>query len=325
MGVFIRKILNAVLRLPMVVRFIARYILSINPCFRYEQGNDITEKMSFFNNYPVNKLKAPYVCSSQLCNMEFFGLPLFQYWMELLKIPPCVNRKYWEYAYIAQALYENGMLSPGKRGLGFGCGKEPLPALFASMGCEILATDLDVNDTRSAIWAETDQNTMNAVEILNEQGICPPERFAERVTFQTMDMNEIPEELYGKFDFNWSSCALEHIGGMEKSMNFLTENIKTLKSGGISVHTFEFNLSSTDNTCFDPDCFIFRKCDVESIAQALQTAGHEVFPLNFKSGAYFADSFVGTPPYMKHNMFLRLIINKFIATSFGLIVRKRQE
>ncbi|MCL1925835.1 MAG: methyltransferase domain-containing protein [Syntrophorhabdaceae bacterium] len=214
------------------------------------------------------------------------------------------------------------MLKQGKRGLGFACGKEPLPALFAGMGCEILATDLDVNDIRSTKWAETDQNTMNAVENLNEQGICSPEQFAERVTFQAMDMNEIPEELCGKFDFNWSTCAAEHIGGMEKSINFLTENIKTLKSGGIAVHTFEFNLSSNDDTCLEPDCFIFRKCDVESAAQALQAAGHEVFPLNFKSGAYFADSFVDTPPYMRHNAHLRLLIRKFVATSFGLIVRK---
>ena len=323
MDVLIKKISGLVLRLPLVVRFIARYVLSINKCFRYEQGKNLKERMSFFNNYPVMKLKAPYVCSSQVCNTEFFGLPLFQYWTELLKISPSIDRKTWEYVYIAQALYENGMLNPGKRGLGFACGKEPLPALFAGMGCEILATDLDVNDARSAKWAEIDQNTMNTVEILNEQGICPPERFAECVTFQAMDMNEIPKELYEKFDFNWSSCAAEHIGGIEKSMNFLIENIKTLKSGGIAVHTFEFNLSSNDNTYFDPGCFVFRKRDVESVAQALRVDGHEVFPLNFKSGAYFADSFVDTPPYRKHNVHVRIMINRFIATSFGLIVRKR--
>jgi len=320
MGVWIEKTLKAVWS--RFIRLIARYAMPINPCFRYEQGKNLKERMSFFNNYPVSRLKSPHVCSSQLCNMEFFGLPLFQYWMELLKIPPCAHRKYWEYVYIVQALYENGMLNPGKKGLGFGCGKEPLPALFASMGCEILATDLDANDTRSTQWAETNQNTMNAVESLNEQGICPPERFAERVTFQTMDMNEIPKQFYEKFDFNWSSCAAEHIGGIEKSMNFLTENIKTLKSGGIAVHTFEFNLSSNENTSFAPDCFVFRKRDVESVAQALQAAGHEVFPLNFKSGAYFADSFVDTPPYMQHDVHLRLMVGRFVTTSFGLIVRK---
>ena len=323
MNTLIRKVRKAILDLPLVLKIIARYVLSINPCFRYEQGKNISERTSFFNNYPVSKLKAPYVCLSQLCNTEFFGLPLFQYWMERFKISPCVHRKYWQYVYVAQAFYENGMLEPGKRGLGFACGKEPLPALFADMGCEILATDLDVNDARSAEWAETDQNTMNMVEILNEQGICPPERFSECVTFQTMDMNEIPEEFCEKFDFNWSCCSVEHIGGMEKSKNFLIENIKTLKSGGIAVHTFEFNLSSNNDTCFAPDCFVFRKCDVVDVVEVLQAAGHEVFPLNFKSGAYFADNFVDTPPYMRHNVHLRIMIGKFVATPFGLIVRKK--
>ncbi|MCL2625734.1 MAG: methyltransferase domain-containing protein [Cystobacterineae bacterium] len=298
--------------------------LKIDAQFLPEQGVDIGEKMSFYNNFPENRLRAPYVCSSQLCNTEFFGLPLFQYWMKLLKISPRIDRKHWEYVYITQALYENGMLTPGKRGLGFACGKEPLPALFASMGCEILATDLDINDARSTKWVESNQNTMNAIEHLNERDICPPDRFAECVNFRSMDMNEIPKELFEKFDFNWSSCAVEHIGGMEKSMHFLTENLKTLKSGGIAVHTFEFNLSSNDDTCFLPDSFIFRKCDVENATQALRTEGHEVYPLDFKVGTYLSDSFIDTYPYMRHNAHLRLVLEKYIATSFGFIVRKGQ-
>jgi 2-polyprenyl-3-methyl-5-hydroxy-6-metoxy-1,4-benzoquinol methylase len=296
---------------------VGKFAMQIKPCFRYEQS----ERISFFDNYPAMELKAPHVCTSQICNMEFFFFPLFQYWMKLLKIPPRIHRKHWELVYIAQALYENGMLEPDKSGLGFACGKEPLPALFASMGCKILATDLDANDIRATEWIDGNQNSMNSLESLNEQGICPPEQFVERVSFQAMDMNDIPEELCGKFDFIWSCCAIEHIGGMENSLKCLAESMKTLKSGGIAVHTFEFNLSSNDDTCFDPNCFIFRKRDVESVAQALQAAGHEVFPLNFKIGAYFADSFVDKPPF-KNNVHLRLLIGKFVASSFGLIIRK---
>jgi len=295
-----------------------KLMMRINPCFRYEQG----ENISFFDHFPTMKLTAPHVCASQICNMEFFGLPLFQYWMELLKIAPRIYRKYWEFVYIAQALYENGMLMPGKYGLGLACGKEPLPALFAAMGCRILATDLDANDARAAEWIAGDQNSMNSLESLNEQGVCPPEQFAERVAFRAMDMNDIPEELCAKFDFTWSCCAVEHIGGMEKSLKCLAESMKTLKSGGIAVHTFEFNLSSNEDTCFDPGCFVFRKCDVESVAQTLQAAGHEVFPLNFKIGPYFADNFVDMPPFKQHDVHLRLMIGNFVASSFGLIVRK---
>ena len=44
---------------------------------------------------------------------------------------------------IAQALYERGKLKPGSRGLGFAVGKEPLSDLFASFGCDVVATDLE--------------------------------------------------------------------------------------------------------------------------------------------------------------------------------------
>lgn len=45
-----------------------------------------------------------------------------------------LNRKIWEWCYVAEALSERGMLLPGRRGLGFAVGQEPLVALFASAG-----------------------------------------------------------------------------------------------------------------------------------------------------------------------------------------------
>jgi hypothetical protein len=42
------------------------------------------------------------------------------------------HRKLWEWCYIAQVLWERGLLQPGRPGLGFGVGHEPLAALFAS-------------------------------------------------------------------------------------------------------------------------------------------------------------------------------------------------
>ncbi|MDR1890642.1 MAG: methyltransferase domain-containing protein [Puniceicoccales bacterium] len=212
------------------------------------------------------------------------------------------------------------MLAAGKKGLGFGCGEEPLSSLFASYGCEILATDLDMNDQNAKSWLNG-QNAQNNVKNINKLGICPSKQFDELVNFMPVDMNNIPEELYGQFDFNWSSCALEHIGGMEKSMQFLINNLKTLKSGGISIHTSEFNLSSENDTCFDPNCFIFRKQDIEKVISKLQQLGHEVFPMNFKIGNYVADNYVDIPPY-RSDVHLRLEIQKFVSTSFGLIVRK---
>jgi SAM-dependent methyltransferase len=231
------------------------------------------------------------------------------------------HRKLWEFVYIAQALWENGLLVPGRRGLGFGCGLEPLPSLFAGFGCEILATDLDANDGRALGWAETDQNTLNSVENLNRLGLCPREQFEKLVKFQTLDMNHIPEELNGQFDFNWSACCVEHIGGRERSMDFLIENLRTLKPGGIAIHTSEFNLSSNEETCLDPNCFVFRRRDVEEVVERLSALGHEVFPMNYRIGDYVLDNYVDTPPFSL-DTHLRLELQRFVSTSFGLIVRR---
>jgi 2-polyprenyl-3-methyl-5-hydroxy-6-metoxy-1,4-benzoquinol methylase len=297
--------------------------VAIKSCFLYGNGKDLDQKMSYTNNYSINNWNAPLVCTSQLCNQEFFGLPLYQYWVNMIKEEPILYRKQWEFVYIIQTLYENGMLLPGKKGLGFGCGTEPLPALFASCGCEILATDLDLTEANAKKWVDSNQNTMNKAENLNNRAICPSAQFRELVKFQPINMNDIPKELYGQFDFNWSACAVEHIGGMEKSISFLIDNLKTLKSGGVAVHTSEFNLSSDTDTCLHPDCFIFRKQDVEKTAAALRSLGHEVFPLNFKVGTYIADNFIDYPPYLKNAAHLRLELSGFVSTSFGLIVRKR--
>jgi hypothetical protein len=87
----------------------------------------------------------PDLLKSNVCNQSQLESELFQQWCK--KIGGRRNqmhRKVWEWCYIAQALYERGVLAPGRRGLGFGVGKEPLVALFASYGCEIVATDQDL-------------------------------------------------------------------------------------------------------------------------------------------------------------------------------------
>jgi hypothetical protein len=76
---------------------------------------------------------------SSPCTVRQFQSPVFQKWCARIKWPlDHVHRKGWEWCYIAQALRERGMLQPGKRGLGFAVGREPLVDLFASHGCEIM-------------------------------------------------------------------------------------------------------------------------------------------------------------------------------------------
>lgn len=310
--------------------------------FKYIPSGDKRQDANFNNYYTNITLDKPLVCTSQLCNQEFFGLPLFQYWANKIidywndyiikakkqnphNMPQGIllHRKLWEFVYIIQTLYENDCLKEGKKGLGFGVGTEPLPALFASMGCEILGTDLDINDVQAKAWADNNQNTKNDVNILNAFNICPDDIFKKNVKYRSVNMNEIPDDLNEQFDFNWSSCALEHIGGLDKSLDFLINNLKTLKSGGIAVHTTEFNLSSNKDTLLDPYCTILRKQDIENIIKKLENLGHFVYPINFKIGNYVADNYVDIPPYYQNNMHLRLNLDKYVTTSIGLIIRKK--
>src|SRR6516162_10212999 len=103
---------------------------------------------------------------SCLCTQAQVESETFRQWAQRIREPHQVDRKLWEFCFIAQALSERGMLQPGRRGLGFAVGREPLPALFASYGCEVVATDLDPERAREKNWVDTGQHAANA-EVLN--------------------------------------------------------------------------------------------------------------------------------------------------------------
>ncbi|MGH6981103.1 MAG: hypothetical protein ACREFC_07830, partial [Stellaceae bacterium] len=63
---------------------------------------------------------------SQLCTANQFREPEFARWCGVVRLAAAHHRKIWEYVYILQVLDEAGMLGPGRSGLGFGVGREPL-------------------------------------------------------------------------------------------------------------------------------------------------------------------------------------------------------
>jgi len=273
--------------------------------------------------FTLNKFKEPLSCTSQLCNQYFWNFPFYQYWCDKLKQKPKMHRKQWEWVYVTQVLFENDFLKPGSKGLCFAAGQEPLPALFASLGCKITATDLDINTDIAKGWAGSGQNTENDIKNLNKDGICPDDLFEKNVQFRCADMNNISDDL-NDFDFNWSCCAFEHLGDIKQGLDFLVNNLKTLRSGGIAVHTSEFNLTSDEDTLESEGLSIFRKRDYMEIADKLQRMGHYVYPLDFRTGNEFLDNFVDIPPYGQ-DFHLRLKISDFVSTSFGIIVRKNSK
>jgi SAM-dependent methyltransferase len=282
-----------------------------------------SEDIIFENIYTKNDFEYPLSCTSQICNQEFYGLPFYQYWTAKLKEKPRFHRKQWEFVYIAQVLFENNMLKDGNRGLGFGVGTEPLPALFASLGCKITASDMCMDSDEAKKWESTGQHSGNNMELLNQKCICPPDIFTANVSFRNVDMNDIPDDLRkeGRFDFIWSSCALEHIGGAQNSMDFICNSLDTLRPGGLAVHTTEYNLSSNEDTQEDPHGYVFRKKDIERITEKITQRGHYVYPLDFRQGIQAGDRFIDEEPY-KQKLHLRLRLKHYAATSMGIVIRK---
>ena len=258
------------------------------------------------------------LCSC-LCTAEQVSSPEFRAWCARIKYDWGWFRKIWEWGFICQALSERGLLAPGKRGLAFAVGQEPLPALFASFGCEIMATDLDSSDTRAQTWwGYLQADDISAA--LNEARICDPDQFRRLVSFRPVDMTQIPDDLDG-FDFAWSTCSFEHLGSIELGKHFIWEQMKCLKPGGIAVHTTEFNLSSNNETVATGPIVIFRRRDIEEIARGLIAEGHEVAPLDLSLGKHRYNRRVDKPPHTGR-IHLRLAIDRFASTSIGLIIRK---
>jgi hypothetical protein len=267
-------------------------------------------------------LHPPAACrrQSDLCKQADFALDAYRYWSSAMGLVPTLHRKHWEFFYICQALHERGLLAAGRTGLGFGVGREPLPALFASLGCTIVATDQAADEALRGGWKESRQHA-NDVAVLERPEICDPAIFRQRVSFAVADMNNIPTNLAGRFDFCWSVCSLEHLGSLEHGLRFVENSIDTLKIGGLAVHTTEFNLLSNTATLESPGLSIYRRRDLEKLAKRLEQAGHRVEPLNLSSGNTLVDGYIDLPPY--HNEpHLRLRIGEYNCTSVGLITTR---
>lgn len=261
---------------------------------------------------------------SRCCRAKDFRQPYHQRLCEKLHLDlNHIHRKIWEYVFIANALEQYGMLEEGKKGLGFAVGLEPLPSFFASRGCDILATDLSITNEKASVWAKSGENAKGNLDKLFQSEICSREAFDQHVRYRDLDMNHIPDDI-GLYDFCWSSCAIEHVGSLELSKLFLKNMLNVLKPGGLAVHTTEFNLWSNKETVETGRSVIYRRCDLEEIADWYKNNGHEI-ELSFKRGeTEEADMYLDVAPYSmgKHKYHVTLMCGPYACTSYGIIVRK---
>lgn len=264
--------------------------------------------------------------TSKLCVEADIDSYWYQYWCHRLKLAPIYHRKPWEFAYIAQVAHENDILKPGKKAIAFGCGEEPLPALFASYGMKVLATDAPSEEVAKA-WSGSGQ--YGSLEKLKNNEICPDEKFNELCSFEKADMNNV-DPLIAKperYDLVWSACALEHLGSIEKGLKFIEKSVELLAPGGIAVHTTEYSLNgkSMDNT----GAVNFTKEHMEDVKKRLEAKGYQVSTFDYSKGTGVLDTYIDLPPYDKPvdqkfggEAHLRLLVNDIPSTSIGMIVKK---
>ena len=197
----------------------------------------------------------------QLCTTAQTRAPAYLEWCDVIgRRPDAQRRKVWEYCYALQGLTEQLGLSAGQRGLGFGVGREPLPSVFAARGISVVATDQSLEMAQGTGWIQSKEHAANVDQLLHPK-ICDAETLKSHVSFRDVDMNAIPDDLTG-FDFLWSSCALEHLGSIERGLRFIERSMSCLKPGGVAVHTTEFNLVSNDATVDNDGTVLFRKRDL---------------------------------------------------------------
>ncbi|GGF80146.1 hypothetical protein GCM10007301_45340 [Azorhizobium oxalatiphilum] len=229
------------------------------------------------------------------------------------------HRKIWEWVFITHHLVASGAVQPGKKGLVFGVGQETLPAAFAALGASVTATDAPLAIAQGAGWTSSGEFAQGLAAMPN-CALSRPE-FERLVEWRECDMNAIADEFID-YDFCWSSCCLEHLGGLRAGMDFIINSVeKTLKIGGIAVHTTEFNLSSNVDTLESGPTVLYRLRDIEDLIRELEDRGHTVEPFRVAPDSLVIDGYVDTPPYLS-SPHLKIKLGAFASTSAGLVIRR---
>lgn len=298
------------------------YLLATEMYERYENTNP-----------PANKKNVG--LKSKLTTQADIESDWVRYWCQCLHMRPIYHRKVWELCYVAQAIYENTDDNLPKQGLGFGCGEEPLASLFASWGHNITVTDLHPEKVKGLGWDETAQHT-ESLEKAYRPHLVERDIFEQNVQLQYVDMNEIPKSFDNKYDYCWSVCAFEHLGSIQKGLEFVKNAMNVLKPGGVAVHTTEFNYTNEPETIDNWMTVIFQQKHIEKLADELMENGYDVAPLDFSVGNGVLDRFIDIPPYaigerglneeswqeVNQSVHLKLSVDGIPCTCLGLIIRK---
>jgi SAM-dependent methyltransferase len=295
-------------------------------------GYELAERLRIALPIRTNLQPTHVGLKSKACTQSDMESDWAAYWSSQYQVPLVFHRKLWEFCYCSQALFEHNKLRSSLRGLGFGCGSEPLPSYFAYRGIDVVATDAPLENSNSRNWAETKQH-LSHIDQVFKPDIVDRATFDARVTHRFVDMNAIPDDLRD-FDFCWSICALEHLGSIARGLNFIENSLETLRPGGVAVHTTEFSFFDDEKTVDNWGTVFFQKKHFIEIADRLRAVGHSVEPFDFDVGRRPMDRFIDVAPFEHHwgevargswagdQRHLKLEWDGFIVTCFGIIVTK---
>jgi hypothetical protein len=284
-------------------------------------------------NVPLPEAPARAGLTSRTCRQADIESRWVRHWCRALGTTPFYHRKLWEDCFILQVLWEAGMLEPGRRALGFAVGREPLPAILASRGVEVLATDIAAEDARAKDWIETGQHGTGTDPLFRPHLFPDRASFDRLVAFRSVDMAALPEELQdGSRDIVWSACSIEHLGSHERGLAFVESAMRCLKPGGIAVHTTELNLDAEGETLAQGNTVLYQRRHLEALAARLAALGHAMLPLDHLHPPGIMDQFVDVPPYEEGQVplghlsppHLRLSIAGYPSTSVGIVVKAGQ-
>jgi hypothetical protein len=276
---------------------------------------------------------------SQAASAEQCRHPDYVRWEEILRraqggtLPfagwkTTIHRKVWEWAFILQVADQYACLSPGISALGFGVGTEPLPAVLASFGVRVLATDQgsDGPDSTAASWASSGQ-LMTGMDGLARYQLLTDELFRELVRVARVDMRNVPDEL-GSFDFIWSSCAMEHLGRPEQGLDFVMNSARLLAPGGVAVHTTEYELTARQETADWGNLACYRPTDIQRLADQLGKEGYEIdvnlhVPMDGPDDRVVSLRLTHGPDLVTDEpIHLKVAVADSVITSFGIVVRR---
>ncbi len=269
-----------------------------------------------------------------ICRFEHFESPWFARWNALVDAElreiialqgahdgrPRFHRKAWEWCAVLAAIEARGLLHAGIRALGFAVGTEPVASILAANDVDVVASDMPAGGKNVRQWSDAQHAA--SLEAVYKPALVERAQFARHVRFEPLDMTKTLPFDEGSFDLVWSCCAFEHLGSLERGLDFVLRSARLLKPGGFAFHTTEYTVSSNDRTLERGEVVFYRKRDIEELDRRLRREGRTLEPVDFFAGAARDDLIYDRAPYYREadREHIKLEFSNHVITSALIVV-----